>query len=123
MAAHVLAARALPQAVVAEPLANGPDRCSGQTGACAGPAVWLRASRPVLLILFTIVLEVLGFGLIVPVTPFHARPYAAGAPSADCSRTVSAVDGLGFSLIGETGWLRAPRLGHEPGIPISSGGS
>jgi hypothetical protein len=96
MAAHVLAARALPQAVVTEPLAYRPDQCAGQTGAGAGPAVWLRASRPVLLILFTIVLEMLGFGLIVTVSAFHARLYAADAPGADCSRTVSAVDQLVF---------------------------
>jgi len=96
MAAHVLAARALPQAVVTEPLAHKPDQCAGQTGAGAGPAVWLRASRPVLLILFTIVLEMLGFGLIVPGKAFYARLYAADAPGADCSRTVSAVDQLVF---------------------------
>ena len=96
MAAHVLAARALPQAVVTEPLAYRPDQCAGQTGAGAGPAVWLRASRPVLLILFTIVLEMLGFGLIVAVSAFHARLYAADAPGADSSRTVSAVDQLVF---------------------------
>jgi hypothetical protein len=96
MAAHVLAARALPQAVVTEPLAYRPDQCAGQTGAGAGPAVWLRASRPVLLILFTIVLEMLGFGLIVTVSAFQTRLYAADAPGADCSRTVSAVDQLVF---------------------------
>src|ERR1700737_5469560 len=60
MAAPVLAARPLPQAVVTEPLAYRPDQCAGQTGAGAGPAVWLRASRPVLLILFTIVLGNVG---------------------------------------------------------------
>src|ERR1700682_1481010 len=63
MAAHLLAARALPQAVVTEPLAYRPDQCAGQTGAGAGPAVWLRASRPVLLILFTFAILLENVGL------------------------------------------------------------
>jgi hypothetical protein len=38
----------------------------------------------------------LGFGLIVPGKAFYARLYAADAPGADSSRTVSAVDQLVF---------------------------
>jgi DHA1 family tetracycline resistance protein-like MFS transporter len=80
------------------------------TGVTAARPGW-RVSRPLLLILITVFLNIMGLGLILPVLPFYATAY--GADGAQVGLLFTAFSGMQFLASPVFGAL-SDRLGRRP---------